>query len=200
MLNFCQKLSISFEIIIRFFLWFLKWCITVIGLQILNHPVSWHKSHLIFIFWPYGMAYGILFPCVCARLSQLCLTLCDPIDCSPPGSSFHEILQARILQWVAMPSFSRSSWLSDWTCISYVSCISRRVLYHSCHLGSPEFPDHRSNPGLQQSSEHRVLTTGLPRNFLTWSLCMVLSRYYCIWFANILLSILVFMFICDIGK
>ena len=98
MLNFCQKLSISFEIIIRFFLWFLKWCITVIGLQILNHPVSWHKSHLIFIFWPYGMAYGILFPCVCARLSQLCLTLCDPIDCSPPGSSFHEILQARILQ------------------------------------------------------------------------------------------------------
>ena len=130
MLNFCQKLSISFEIIIRFFLWFLKWCITVIGLQILNHPVSWHKSHLIFIFWPCGMAYGILFPCVCARLSQLCLTLCDPIDCSPPGSSFHEILQARILQWVAMPSFSRSSWPSDWTCISYVSCISRRVLYH----------------------------------------------------------------------
>ena len=32
---------------------------------------------------------------------MLCLTLCDPMDCSPPGSSVHEILQARILEWVA---------------------------------------------------------------------------------------------------
>ena len=35
---------------------------------------------------------------------QSCLTLCDPMDCSPPGSSVHGILQARILAWVAMPS------------------------------------------------------------------------------------------------
>ena len=35
---------------------------------------------------------------------QSCLTLCDPMDCSPPGSSVHGILQARILDWVAMPS------------------------------------------------------------------------------------------------
>ena len=34
---------------------------------------------------------------------QLCLTLCDPMDCSPSGSSVHGILQARILEWVAMP-------------------------------------------------------------------------------------------------
>ena len=38
----------------------------------------------------------------------LCLTLCDPMDCSPPGSSVHGILQARILEWVAIP-FSRGS-------------------------------------------------------------------------------------------
>ena len=38
-----------------------------------------------------------------------CLTLCDPMDCSPPGSSGHGIFQARILAWVAMPSSSRSS-------------------------------------------------------------------------------------------
>ena len=37
-------------------------------------------------------------------VAQLCLTLCDPIDCSPSGSSVHEILKARILEWVAMPS------------------------------------------------------------------------------------------------
>ena len=37
-----------------------------------------------------------------------CLTLCDPVDCSPPGSSVHGVLQARILEWVAM-LFSRGS-------------------------------------------------------------------------------------------
>ena len=42
--------------------------------------------------------------CVCAKSRQSCLTLCDPMDCSLPGSSVHGILQARILEWVAMPS------------------------------------------------------------------------------------------------
>ena len=35
---------------------------------------------------------------------QSCLTLCNPMDCSPPGTSVHGILQARILEWVSMPS------------------------------------------------------------------------------------------------
>ena len=39
-------------------------------------------------------------------VTQLCLTVCDPVDCSPPRSSVHGILQARILEWVAI-SFSR---------------------------------------------------------------------------------------------
>ena len=47
--------------------------------------------------------------CMHARLLQLCLTLCDPMDCSPPGSSVHEVLQGRILKWVAMPSSKGSS-------------------------------------------------------------------------------------------
>ena len=37
-------------------------------------------------------------------VAQSCLTLCDPMDCSPPGSSVHEILQARILEWFAISS------------------------------------------------------------------------------------------------
>ena len=41
-------------------------------------------------------------------VTQLCLTLCDPMDCSPSGSSVHGILQARILEWVAI-SFSRNN-------------------------------------------------------------------------------------------
>ena len=43
-----------------------------------------------------------------AKLLQSCPTLCNPLDCSPPGSSVHGILQARILEWVSMP-FSRGS-------------------------------------------------------------------------------------------
>ena len=42
-------------------------------------------------------------------VTQSCLTLCDSMDCSPPGSSVHGILQARILEWVAMPSSKPSS-------------------------------------------------------------------------------------------
>ena len=47
--------------------------------------------------------------CVRANLLQSCPTLCDPMDCSPPDSSIHGILQARKLRWVAMPSSRGSS-------------------------------------------------------------------------------------------
>ena len=42
-------------------------------------------------------------------VTQSCPTLCDPMDCSPPGSSVHVILQARILEWVAIPFYRGSS-------------------------------------------------------------------------------------------
>ena len=61
--------------------------------------------------------------CVCVLIIQLCLTLCDPMDSSLPGSSVHEIVQARVLEWVAI-SFSRgSSWPRDQ---AQVSCIAGR--------------------------------------------------------------------------
>ena len=47
--------------------------------------------------------------CRHAKSFQKCPTLCDPMDCSPPGSSVHGILQARILTWVVMPSSRGSS-------------------------------------------------------------------------------------------
>ena len=53
-----------------------------------------------------------------SEVAQLCPTLCDPVDCSPPGSSIHGIFQARVLGWVAI-SFSRgSSWPRARTCVS----------------------------------------------------------------------------------
>ena len=70
----------------------------------------------------------------CAKSLQSCLTLCDPMDSSLPGSSVYGILQGRILEWVAMPSSRGSSWPRNQTC---VSCIGRWVLSQLCHLGSP---------------------------------------------------------------
>ena len=67
-----------------------------------------------------------------AQLLQLCLTLCDHTDCSPPGSPLSMgILQARILEWIAMPSPKGTFRPKDRTRLSYVSCIDRCVLYHS---------------------------------------------------------------------
>ena len=45
---------------------------------------------------------------MCVLVTQSCLTLCDPMDCSPPDSSVHGILEESILEWVAMP-FSKYS-------------------------------------------------------------------------------------------
>ena len=56
-------------------------------------------------------------------VAQLCLTLCDTMDCSPSGSSVDEILQARILEWVAISFFRGVSWPWHWT---WVSCIAGR--------------------------------------------------------------------------
>ena len=75
--------------------------------------------------------------CVCAKLLQSCLILCDSMDCSLPGSSVHGILQARILEWVTMPSSTGSFQPGDQTCVSYVSYIGRQVFYHLHHLESP---------------------------------------------------------------
>ena len=56
-----------------------------------------------------------------SEVTQSCQTLCDPVNCSPPGSSIHGILQARVLEWVAS-SFSRgSSQPTDWTQVSLIA-------------------------------------------------------------------------------
>ena len=69
--------------------------------------------------------------CVCA---QLWLTLCNPMNCSPPGSSVHGNFQARILEHVATSCTRRSSWLTDGTFISFLYSIGRDSLPLS-HLG-----------------------------------------------------------------
>ena len=65
--------------------------------------------------------------CVHAKSLQSCLTLCDPMDCSPPGSSVPGILQARILEWVAIPSSSLK--VRDDYCEDRTVKICRRIDY-----------------------------------------------------------------------
>ena len=54
-------------------------------------------------------AHASIHTHTCVLVTQSCLTLCDPMNCSPPGSSVHGILQARILEWFVMPSARGSS-------------------------------------------------------------------------------------------
>ena len=54
-------------------------------------------------------------------LLPLCQTLCNSMNCSPPGSSVPGILQARLLEWVAVPFSRRSSWHRDWTQVSWIT-------------------------------------------------------------------------------
>ena len=95
-------------------------------------PITWNIACLKF--YSIGMLKEKLVAVV--LVTKLCPTLCDPVDCSPPGSSDHEIFQTRILEWVVI-SFSRgSSWPGNRTCFSYTG---RWILYlwatweaHSC--------------------------------------------------------------------
>ena len=93
---------------------------------------------------------------VLCLVAQSCPTLCDRMDCSPPGSSVHGILQARILEWVAMPSPRGSSQPKDRT---QVSCIAGRFFtiwatkeakeyWNGSPIPSPgDLPDPGKEPG-----------------------------------------------------
>ena len=82
----------------------------------------WH-----FCVFPSGLcflSYDVIFRLPFERsysAAQSSLTLWNPLGCSPPGSSVHEIFQARILERVAISSFRRSSWPKDWICVSCVA-------------------------------------------------------------------------------
>ena len=86
---------------------------------------------------------------VLCLVPQSCPTLCDPRDCSPPGSSVHgdslgkntgvgsNTLVYSVLKWVAISFSKGSSWIRNRTGICYISFTGRYILYQWCHLGSP---------------------------------------------------------------
>jgi len=94
---------------------------------------------------------------------------CDPVDCSPPGSSVHGIFHTGILEWVAI-SFSRGSlWPRDWTCISY---IGRWILYHwttRVALCNITFPKKKKKDIEPQESMERALDFSHESRVWVWA-------------------------------
>ena len=75
---------------------------------------------------------------------QSCLTLWDPMDCSPPGSSVHGILQARVLEWVATPISHQEIFPTQGSNPGLLHC--KWILYHLSHQGSPFLWKSSSDP------------------------------------------------------
>ena len=81
-------------------------------------------------------------------------TLCDPMDCSPPGSSLHGTFQARVLEWVAISASRRSSQPRDWSCVSWGFCVGRQVLRHR---SAWEAPHHLIRTAVLRDEGHTLL-------------------------------------------
>ena len=112
--------------------------------------VGWTMSTCLACFSP-AAAEGHCWPGMCAKSR---LTLCDPMNCSPLGSSVHGILQARILEWVATLSSGESSWPKDRTRVSCISCNGRRVLTTSATW---EAQQNLSKPGARDLGRSTTL-------------------------------------------
>ena len=101
----------------------------------LSWPRSWlqsHSLHKISLNNDNCHTDCLVHFCMCAKSFQSCPTLHTPMDYSPPGSSVHGLLQARILEWVAMLPSRGSTQPRDQTCIFYVSWIGRCIPGSSC--------------------------------------------------------------------
>ena len=98
-------------------------------------------SNCNFLLWQSIRITGVL-------VARSCPTLYDPMDCSPPGCSVHGILQARILEWIAISSFRGSSRPRD---RSWVSCIADRFFtaWESLEISSKCSPQGPADPHYQ---------------------------------------------------
>ena len=102
----------------RFFTSWATRCVTYLALMC----ISVSNYHFVYFKCIQSCVCVCVCVCTCSGITHLlCPTLCDPMDCSPPGSFVHRILQARILEWVAIPFCNRSSWPRDQTRVSRIA-------------------------------------------------------------------------------
>ena len=112
-----------------------------------------------------------------AKPLQSCVTLCDPMDCSPPGSSLHGNLQERILEWVAMPLSRGSSRPRDWT---QVSCGSLSSLFSVNYFSTFWLPSQWSHPSLSITINSWLLELDFknPTHWLSPPIPLAVSNFH----------------------
>ena len=109
-------------------------CLLDIWTSLEKHLFQSFVNFIIRVWFLLGCSSLCMCACVLNRFS--CVQLCNPADCSLPGCSVHGILQARTLEWVAMPSSRGSSQPRDQTYLCYVSCIGSRFFTTSATYSS----------------------------------------------------------------
>ena len=122
-------LSIFLSFSFCFFMWILSTDLSSNSLILFSFSFLW-SSVVKSLYWTFQITHYVW---MLSRLSHVWLF----VTLWTVDSSVHGILQARTLEWVAMPSSRGSSGPRDWTRVSYISCICRWLLYHYCQLGSP---------------------------------------------------------------
>ena len=142
----------------------------------LNHKVSYKADLTVNLYcvnymYMYVICSGM---CICSLkvkvlFAQLCPTFFDPMDCSPPGSSVHGILQAKIREWVAN-LFSKGSFQPRDQIL--VSCITGGFLYHLSHQGRP-LQEQRTGTIYIRMVKDTYLTTSLQ-----WGKHCIIVQYY----------------------
>jgi len=107
-----------------------KYSLTVRPLAVLIGSCDWPEALLwgrwyrvVLYLAIFSVLMSTMYPCTCSLSHVL---LCDPMDCSPPGSSVHGISQKRVLEWVAISFSNGSSQPRDRTQVPWGSCIGRR--------------------------------------------------------------------------
>ena len=125
------------------------------------------------------------------KVPQSCLTLCNPMNCSLPGSSVHGILLARKLKWVASHSFLQEIFWTQGSNPALLPC--RPIHYHLSHQGSPCLVIYSANFLFWQwatSRDKNIYHTGSGKrmNFVLFQVCCFLNKV-----SNTLWLLLVFL-------
>ena len=104
----------------------------------------------------WGMRFKLWSQFISAKLLQLCPTLCDSMDCSPPGSSVHGILQARILDGVACHALLQGVFPTQGSNLQYAPFLPRaqQQRYRGRYLGGPKMKDFRMHVVGWQGEEY----------------------------------------------
>ena len=135
------------------------------------------KDKVEITLWPRVRFLAALWK-VKVLVAQLCPTLWDPVDYSPPGSSVHGILLARILEWVAISFFRGSSRPRGWTQVSYIA--EKAMATHSSTLAW-------EIPGTEEPGSLQSMGVAKSRTQLMWlsssssSSSWITGRFFAVW-------------------